>query len=511
MPGPIQKDSMSRCETPSMLYDTIRRPNAPYVPPKPAIDPSALTKDTIETTQQRLNREVLERFQNTSSRMPHHSFVVAAQVGKYLFLAIMLPTYICFFGIPRWLLTNALPQIFATIKTETLRVGRFFNELAKQVVDTMKGVIEQLIGDSLRMLNQQTKNFFTHIFQKVSNLAKSVQQFAQAIRQYTENIYSLLLRAKEKTINEVDKFLLKLESLKDRAVRLAKNTIYAFLQPLDLADKYILQPILEWGTKKAAAIANGIRTYGIRAYAIKLTANAAMRLLKKVSQPIISSIREAVKTIYYSARQNSKYILKQVFSWLQPYVDNKQTGIDRFRKTISRGVLKIASAIRDKTKKTISTLVEVIRPVIQLPVQVAVQFTGWAWWQISQAAKAPWKYFKRGANGGKRALMFISHSLAGGAKSLSRKMQFLAKGALYGFFWFLAWAKLAIYWLAKQLIALPRKALQGLMILLKMSVRVVKSCIYGLRILAAWSWVILSCGMTLVRELTHEIGSWFRS
>ncbi|MBA3816892.1 MAG: hypothetical protein H0X29_10325 [Parachlamydiaceae bacterium] len=495
MPAPVSKDSMSRCHTSSMSYDVTLRRSAPYVPAKAAIDPGALTKDTIETTQQRLNREMLERFQNTSSRMPHQSFVVVAQVGKYLFLAVMLPVYICFFGLPRWLLFNALPQIFMTMKTQSLRVGRFFSELSKRIVDSMKGVMKQLIGDSLRMLNEQSKNLFKYIVQMTSILYKGVQQLASFAQQGIARLQSLGLNLKERFINAPRKILKKLESFKVKFIQQIIIIGNILLYPLDLADKYLLKPVSQWCTKKIALVANQI----------KQIAFATMLTIKKFTQPVMTLLEVAAKKAFKYAQ----YIFEEVFSWMAPYIDFVRIGINRGKEKILQSVSRIASKIRVKVEEIASTIANII-PNIQLPVQQFIQFLGWAWWHSSQIVKNPWKYLKRGAREGKRSFAFIAYSLMRGAKSVARQIQWLSREGFKGFFWLLEWASSAMNWIAKQLVTLPKKALQGFARILKSALLIVKYSVYGLRLFAAWMWVICICGMILVRELASEIGSWFR-
>lgn len=499
MPAPVSKDSMSKCEAPSMLYDTIRRPNAPYVPPKPAVDPAALSKDTIETTQQRLNREVLERFQNTSSRLPHHSFVVVAQVGKYLFLAVMLPTYLCFFEIPRWMLMTALPQLFMTMKTETLRVGRFLSELTSKAVDTMKGVLEQLIGDSLRMFNQQSKNLFGYMAQKTSFLSKGVQQIAQIVQQNIEKMRSLLLRSKEKAMHEMEQFLQKIERFKDQVVQAAKRVVNILFYPLDLVDKYLFKPVSQWYAKQVAAVSNGVHRISV----------AAARSWQRISQPVVSFCKATVKSIYYPIYQSMQYLAQEAVVWLHPHMNRLRIGMDRLKEKLLQQGSKIFSRVRSKTKEIASAIADMIKQ-IPLPMQLMVQFMGWAWWQTSQITGSSWQFSKRRFAGGKRALTAIGRSLMSGAKGVARQGRWLAKGILHGLLWLLERIALAMYWIMKQLMTLPRKAVQGIIWSLKMCVRAIKYSVYGLRILVAWVWVISSYGMILVRELAQEIGRWFR-
>lgn len=493
MPAPVSKDSMTRCETPSMIYDTRR---VPYVPAKGAIDPGALTKDTIETTQQRLNREMLERFQNTSSRMPHQSFVVVAQVGKYLFLAIMLPPYICFFGIPRWLFMNALPQLFIIIKTETLRVGRFFRELSKRIVDNMKGVMKQLIGDSLRMFNQQSKNFFRYLTHKIASFIDGIQALTSLLQQNVEKMRSLGTYAKEKITSKAVNLFKRIEHYKEKAILLIKVIANTLFYPLDLADQYILKPLTKWCKKRINIVVNSVyRTY-----------SKTQKIIRKVAQPIVSFIDKVAKSVYHPICQGLQYSVQQISAWLQPPLELVRRGIERYKERLSRGIAKSASFVRVKAEEVASMIIS----NVQIPMQLVVQYIGWAWWQTSSFFKSPWKYLKKGGASGKRTFTSIGHSILNGAKSISRHTKWIAKGVLEGMNGIFDWIKLTLYWLVRQLLTLPRKILKGITWAFKAGLRAVGYCIYGVRIVIAWGWVISSSGMILVRELTRDIARLLR-
>jgi hypothetical protein len=499
MPMPVSKDSMSRCDTPSMLYDTVRRPNAPYVPAKPAIDPAALTKDTIETTQQRLNREMMERFQNTSSRMPHQSFVVVAQVGKYLFLAIMLPPYICFFRIPYWLFMNALPLLFFNTKAQVLRVGRFFSELTKRVIDRMKGALQQLIGDSLKILNQHTKNFFGNVAQKVNLLAKGFRALAQVAQKNIDKTQSLWSQVSEKIINEFKKKLENIQYVQDKILQIAKSFANTLFYPLDIAEKYFFKPTSQWCMKCIVAVKDRVRNL----------LKGAQQSLKNFFQPLTSFSNRNIKRMYRFAQKGFQYAFYQMHSWLQPHISHIKMGLERVKEKLLRRILKTAVTVRTKIEEITSSMIEKMHPNMQVPMQIVVQFIGWAWWQTTKMVKAQWEYLKKGAASGKRAFIAIGSALANGVKGVSRQVRTLARGMLRGLYWLIRWLYLEIYKALKQLMSLPKKAFQRVVWFIKMTMRILGYCVYGLQIFIACVWVISGCGMILIRELAHEVGGWF--
>lgn len=83
---------------PARAYETLQRK-------KPQ------RQDSAETEQQRLERQLLAEFQRNHFRLPAGRFVIVAEAGKFLILAILLPPYIFFYGMPKWMLEQVAPVV----------------------------------------------------------------------------------------------------------------------------------------------------------------------------------------------------------------------------------------------------------------------------------------------------------------------------------------------------------------------------------------------------------------
>ncbi len=168
MSRPVSRDSLSRCEPSPMSYDAIRRPNErPNQTMKTSLD-------TQESTQERLNREMLERLRPDSKTLSHDTFVSVVQVGKYLFLAIMLPPYLLLYGIPKWFMMTAIPELALLVKSFFVQIGRYIQESSNKIADLMKGLMQQMIGNSLKLLSQKSKNFHIIFKEAISSILNGV-------------------------------------------------------------------------------------------------------------------------------------------------------------------------------------------------------------------------------------------------------------------------------------------------------------------------------------------------
>jgi hypothetical protein len=116
----IYRDTISRCNLYSNPYDTHMTSHPALV--RQRAEEYARSKDVIESVQKQLERDLMQRL---LLKLPTGKFVLVAQLGKYTFLAIMLPPYIFLYGLPKWLMTEGMPWIFNIIKkrVKTLHFG----------------------------------------------------------------------------------------------------------------------------------------------------------------------------------------------------------------------------------------------------------------------------------------------------------------------------------------------------------------------------------------------------
>ncbi len=197
MPGPVSHDSISRCNQTDSVYDVIQNPNArplKKAPPPPL--------DTLHRAQARVNLETSERFKIHGLQLSHESFVVAAQVGKYIFLTIMVPVYLCTYGIPKWIVTQLIPKVF--VKCEWLHIGKFAKPLSEKITDLMSGLIKQLIGNGLQFFHL-TYQRFTHVARTCTNIGRNFSKKAYA--SLSKFIKPVLKHTSEKIKEETQKLI----------------------------------------------------------------------------------------------------------------------------------------------------------------------------------------------------------------------------------------------------------------------------------------------------------------
>lgn len=503
MPGPIYQDSLTRCEPSSMLYDTIRNPRAPYIPPVQDV----VKPDTIESTQQRVDREVLERFQGNGRKLPHDSFVAVVHVGKYIFMAIMLPPYLCAYGIPRWILVTAVPQMFQFVKHQSLHVGRFIQDLTSHLVDLMKGMVEQTIGDALKMTQQHAKNLWGHLTACTQSMIHKIVQAATYCQNKLAALQQVCIKpltaAFEKISNTLQvafawtKEVLQKAGLATQAA--AKNVFQALAAN-------ILSPVISW---LQSPLSKGSEAFQAMAHKmISLTADA-YSLVQSLMTPMVGALSFVGKQTSQLTQQLWQGYAQPVVSWLQDKVAIAQHALTGVWEKLAEKVTQINHVISEKISEILTPPMEAVARAFQMIPDLAVQAAYWMWGfapkPIKHGVKSQFERTRRFGSALKRFGQGFSSGVSGVVSGV-------AKGIIVPLQkrWRLLrnLVKLAMRWLHRQLVELPRRVEIATINLWHIIKRMAKKLILSLRLAFAWIRVISKLGMGLVRELADEISGW---
>lgn len=496
MAGAVSKDSLAKCEQPSMLYDAIRYPSAPYVPPKPRIESADFSKDTLETTQQRLNREMLDKFQNTSSRLSHHSYVAVAQTGKYLFLAIMLPPYLCCYGIPKWMISTLLPQIFLISKVQIMRVGRFFTELSARVADLMKGALEQMLGDSLRASQRHVKafkdllkNFFRSQAARLAALKERATNFHKGLH---KGIYEAFIRGRDALRQWIERHAF---HIIERIVNFIKKIISIILYPIDLCDRIIFMPAIAWFKSKVAIVLSWIRWTQRK---MRSRMEPMKKWLSLRCKPIFHFIRRQAEKINALANRGLSSMqckLAPLYTWIKARVFFAKVQVAHCLRFAGRILAKPLRMAAQQFQKLLQKGVSRIKNLLQrAPNTLKLWiFSPWQTFIKLRAEKAA----KRRAQRAKRY-----HLLGTFFKWLFLGSFHLIKVVFQGFISLSKALSMMCIWWFKQLAAFPARCLNFAIQLFWVCIECAQKGIYGMRVAFAWSIAFYRLGMIQVRAFT---------
>lgn len=172
--------------------------------------------DSIETPQQRLEREMVHRFQNNYFQLPKGQFLLVAQLGQFFILAIALPPYILFYGAPKWVISQLLSALSPLAKKGSEEIVRLYHFLSG-----WKNNLFSLFSNRMRMLSSKFKfnkgnfsfreksvfkvlnRYRAAFFQKVNNKRERFRNFTNRFNKFLSNQKNRL-----KKIPELSKVLI---------------------------------------------------------------------------------------------------------------------------------------------------------------------------------------------------------------------------------------------------------------------------------------------------------------
>lgn len=185
MPPKISRDSIST-SAPDDFFSMIQNPHAP-----PKIAKSMDSIGVHETTQM-----ILEK--NFYAKLSDEKVAIFVSVGKFLFIAIMLPPYILVYGVPKWLIVEAFPFIFHQgqkgINFLTHQISSFFRDHSFGYARMKKYVSKagKKSKQYMEWVNRSIKASFVHLKHQVIHLTYRIMQPFKIIRDYPKTLIEQL-------------------------------------------------------------------------------------------------------------------------------------------------------------------------------------------------------------------------------------------------------------------------------------------------------------------------------
>jgi hypothetical protein len=203
-------DHLSRCD--QNLYSDLYHVGNRRKPSK--VEAVHFPKDSIEISHEKLKADALNRLRHsTDSVIAQNSFM---RIGKYLFLAIAFPPYIIIYGLPKWIVVEAIPAIFLMMtigfnktKRAVKKPADFLFQKALEVAQFMKEITQRLISPFIHMANG-IRNSFRKMHQSVSFFMQKI------LKRTKDNLDSYKTKLKGGRVN-----------LRSRLAQILKKTSHA--------------------------------------------------------------------------------------------------------------------------------------------------------------------------------------------------------------------------------------------------------------------------------------------
>lgn len=369
MPGPVTRDSITKCSPGNDLYAMIRNPTAkmPAQPTKPV--------DTIKSLQGQMERDAVARLGKAMQ-----NFIFVARAGKFVFLAIAMPPYILFYGLPKWVIADFLPNLFQ----HGLKPFHVANEKIKKLFKT---------NDQDKGLISSLKNAFTAISTKATEYINWVNRTSKA----------LFVHLKHQTV-----------ALGYRLLQPYMPALKNGMKAAEQATKMIFQKTYEKGEKHAEIARQFVSfawktvkqefTHQFRPYVelVKNQFNTTRKQLKKIIEKPRIEIQkfktaltrrlkrtnEVLKSTGLNISKNASvviaaaasYIARPIIEWASPKIQWSaslfQSGREKMIRNFEqiRGFLQnIASGLQDAARMSRNTVIATVKNVFEAVIPAFVK------------------------------------------------------------------------------------------------------------------------------------------
>lgn len=187
-------DSISRYDTSADHFNAFTT-NKLKDPEEVLRSMAAHSKDTIESSQEKMEAEIINRLQVNAGDMGQNKLPIIARAGKFVFMAIAIPSYMIIYSLPKWVATQLIPntcQYFSNALKQCFRpVQEVAMQLFRQIVQLTK-VLRREKGRVFKTLSHFKKLFVVlkHPFKKMKalwqNLKQKVGEKRSALRELLE-------------------------------------------------------------------------------------------------------------------------------------------------------------------------------------------------------------------------------------------------------------------------------------------------------------------------------------
>lgn len=301
-------DSLSRWDpsSSSSLYDVRKQPAIQQTAESDKkIEGITGSKDTIEVSlsKEHLKQEAINRLRRPAK------FMIAQQgfmrIGKYLFLSLTLPPYLLLYGLPKWVVVEALPALFSPL----IRVAKALGAKIKKPVQ----VVQKRWVQFVQAIQQVGMGLIQPVIRLMSDMRQGIRRFQERVNGYFKGFrkkahVALLLPGVK--IKEAMKYLQKratewTEKIGRSARALAEN-IQGGLQTL----KEVPVQFLGWGQAQFQRLneytVSWKKSWGQRLHRSQRLTERAMGWMAKQSHQIIKKITVPIQPFITFYRQKWK-------------------------------------------------------------------------------------------------------------------------------------------------------------------------------------------------------------
>lgn len=497
MPSPETfHSSLRRCDLYDNPYNTQMQAHPSIVKRRQEVQAS---KDSISSSQSKLEKELFETFKQQGLQLFSGKFFIIAQAGKYAFLAIMLPTYLFFYGIPKWMLTEAAPNIYNFSKRIVTNAGSKLGSAVSHVASAAFAIVRTVTDPILNFIQtriEQTREFYHQTKQKLERWVNlQIQRVLYPFRLINEKLLQPIKSGLEKILNPV-------QSMKEVMARILdkiRDANARFRQTLiDFPDKVAdvlrsipdkMKALLNKMAEPFSPVINVFKKIdgNISQFFENATAFSSRMMEKYISRPA-----SACLDIYERSRDWTKEKLQQLteplLNWAQPKIEKLSNFASKIKErigAITETISSKAKDLSDRISETVKDPAAIKQDLAQIIPQPVIAFFNPILTFTGTVAFAPFRLFKKRKQAGKYVVKLKEKIKTRIARVNQKFLSFLKNS----------------YQRAKpKCIRFIKVSANGMIKAFQILKEMLKGAFYMLKMIFAWLKILIKHGMFLVRE-----------
>lgn len=507
--GGIYHDTIGRCNLYSNPYDTRLQSHPVLI--KRRAENYVESKDVLETSQVNLEREIFLKLTTSKFNLSAGRLVALAQIGKYAFLVIMLPAYILCYGLPKWLLTEGVLQIFHFTK----RVGQRLKDrgfaVAHKFVAAMQSLGKAITSPILNFIQtriEHTREMFANFKQKFLN---AYHRMTYPARVFHQSVIKPIHQALTRGVSAIRAIYHKVEQIQERLKELIGRLRHTLIYLPDRIDKKISELLQKVKEGMQTIQRNLLQPFQslkpIFAKIMETYQNLiekGQRIKGKVLHHGFYRPYNAVKNVVQSAREKVAKVTEPITRWSSEKIDDIRRSLEKGKEWVEH----VKEKMREKAKDTWKTITDsvdrtlkaaakaataVAQEIVQVLPQPVISFFTPIVLAVSAVVGIPGK-FNRSRRGVTKKIKKLKEKIRKGYRKLSRlvvrALTLLGQG---------------YRWLQPKIKAVPKKTIAILKKILINTISAIRATFFLLRLMLAWLRVLFRFGMHSVRELAGRI------
>lgn len=381
--------------------------------------------DSIQSEQQRLERDLQSQFQN-NLRLPPGSLVLAFEVGRYIVLAIFMPPYYIVYEGPKWLFLQIKPfileglekgeEVFKLIQSFIiLNLKNLFQLTIEKPLSACQKILQKLTKSKEKGLHKEKTS--THIVDLSKVIFKALSKPFQQLAKIIPYVQAKYQEFKKVFLEQAKVFYPHVKKLIQKTLQQLQNNVQERVEKV----KSTLKPYVQ---------------------KINATFNTVVNAISKKTQEVIqSTLIVPVKTAYQFIQKIAiQNLVVPLQTLLRKIIQEKL--VDPFKQTIAavteplKNIAKQVSNHIKEIKERVEVHLQTALKVVSMPIALLTNVYAKAFFALQANVKpllVPFRHFvstvKRIGNTLKRGVQRVTEKASDYLKEkMSEFKQWSSKG-----------------------------------------------------------------------------------